>query len=53
MAFLRISTSLHVRLTAVTLPADGEFLQGPVNRGGVSEITRKTSNIQKKRATRL
>jgi len=23
---------LHIRLTAATLPADGEFLQGPVNR---------------------
>jgi len=33
MAFLRISTSLHVRLTAATLPADGEFLQGSENRG--------------------
>jgi hypothetical protein len=23
---------LHIRLTEATLPADGEFLQGPVNR---------------------
>jgi len=32
MGFLRISTSLHIRLTEATLPADGKFLQGPVNR---------------------
>jgi hypothetical protein len=43
---LKISMSWHTRLAAETYPADEGFLQVAVNRGGVSEITRKNSNSE-------